>query len=230
MRWVALGTLASLSVWAQPTSAQDSDRAAPTIRKSRPLELAAGADLLFATQSVCRTDGDLVGCSAPSFRGGYAAPQWRFAPRWSTGLFGALLVSPETDTASYSMWQALAETRLHPWGPGSIDPWAGLLLGLTAATDTLQSEPPKGDRSVTAYAPTAGLHAGADFGLSSDFSLQVAARGFVSAYRDPRALGETTSRDYGTSTWVSLHLGLMVHPPLGKANRAGASRWGRTAH
>lgn len=160
----------------------------------------------------------------PSFRGGYVSSHWRLGPLWSTGLSAAFLVSPETDVASYSMWQVLADTRVHPWGTDSVDPWAGLLIGLSAAIDTLQSEPLDGARSATAYAPTAGLQAGADFGLSSALSLQLAARGLLSAYPDPRPLGESTSRDYGTSTWVSLNLGLMVHPSLGTDGRARASR------
>ncbi len=224
MRWVTAGVLAALSVWSRPGRTQDSAPPVQSGSESRALELAGGGGFLFATRSVCRTEGDLMGCSVPSFRGGYVSSHWRVTPVWSTGLLGAFLSSPETDTASYSLWQVFADTRVHPWGAQSIDPWAGILLGLSAATDRLEREPATGARTATAYAPTGGLHAGADIRLLPDFSLQLAARGLLSAYRDPRPLGEFKSRDYATSMWVSLNLGLMFHPSLGTSSRAQASR------
>jgi hypothetical protein len=163
-----------------------------------------------------------MGCVQDVFRGGYVSAQWRAARAWSVGALGAFHWSPSNDGASYTLWHVFADTRVHPWDAGVVDPWAGVLLGVTAATDTLNDEPPVGERSVTAYAPAGGFHGGVDFRLTGGFSLQLMARALVIALPGPRPLGEYESRDYGTATWVGLSLGLMFHPAIGATERASA--------
>ena len=225
MRCPVFAVIASHLAWSQPSHAQDSGATQPnpTSDSARPLELEAGGDFVVAMRSVCRTQSDTTGCSQPTFRGGHVSAQWRIVRLWSVGVLASHQWSPENDGASHTLWHAFADTRVHPWSPSPTDPWVGVLVGVTAATDTLDSEPPSGDRAATAYAPAGGLHAGVDFRLTPGLSLQLTARGLVTAFREPRPLGESESRDYGTATWAWLSLGLMFRPALGDSGTPRAS-------
>lgn len=226
MRWLVVGLLASHLLWSQASRAQDSGptQPSPTPDFVRPLEVGAGGDFLFLTRSICRTRGDTTGCSQPTFRGAYVSAQWRIVRAWSVGPLAAFHWSPENDGASHTLWHAFADTRVHPWSFSTIDPWVGALMGVTAATDTLDSEPPTGNRSATAYAPAGGLHAGLDFRVTPGASLQLTARGLITAFRDARPLGDSESTRYGTAAWAWLSLGIVFRPPIGEPDRAHAQR------
>jgi hypothetical protein len=219
MRWLAVGTAVALLGLVAPRAAAETpgdaapavDRGAAAAASPRPLELLVGGHFIFAAGQVCRRYVDMLGCSNPAFTGMQLAPAWRPSPYWSLGAIAAFDWSGENDGATHTLWQAMAQARFRPWGEGSVEPWAGAVAGVMAATDTLDQAPATGDRSVTQYAPSTGLGLGTDF-VFGLVSLGVEARGLFTAFSDPPSLGSGTARHYGDNTWLWLGVSLTFRP------------------
>lgn len=217
MRWLSAGVVLVLAVLsaaaarAEPTAVDsgDSSKASP-----RPLELKAGGHFLFAFGDVCRRELDTVGCTRPAFTGAEIAPAWRLSGRWSLGAMAAFDWSGANDGATHSLWQAFAQGRWRPWGEGRVEPWAGVFSGVTAATDTLDTAPVTGDRSVTQYAPAVGLSLGTDFELGRILMLGVETRGLFTAFGEAPPLGNGNARSYGDNVWLWLGVGLTFRPDM----------------
>ena len=215
-----MASTASADPPGEPAAAVDSggDSTVPP----RPLELLFGAHFLLASRDVCRRDVDMVGCTRPAFTGAQLAPGWRLSPHWSLGAMAAFDWSGENDGAKHSLWQLMAQGRWRPWGDGKVEPWAGAWGGVMAATDTLDAAPTTNDRSVTQYAPAAGLGIGTDFALGQLVSLGVEARGLYTAFGDAPSLGNGTARDYGKNAWLWFGLGLTFRPDVSGPNLTAA--------
>lgn len=219
MRWLAAGVAVALvGLLAPRLAAEPAGEPAPAVDRGgadaalpRPLELGVGGHFMFAFGSVCRRDLDVEGCTNPAFTGVQLAPAWRFSPYWSLGAMVTFDWSALDDGARYTAWQAFAQARWRPWGEGTVEPWAGAVAGVMAATDTLDQVPTTGDRSVTQYAPATGLGLGTDFEFGL-VALGVEARGLFTAFGGPPALGSGEARHYGDNTWLWLGASLTFRP------------------